>query len=314
MDSRIREIEQWVAEAKAGLDDCGRDAYLNKLYLLDAEIRAVIKENGIPDAVSPRRQPGSVRRLVTAALPIAGSLSVLVLLAATVYLAIQQRAPVHEVPVISAAPAPATEANPADESPLMVLGYVPASISGEEILGPGWSPADEVSIDTPPKQVTEQPAAAQPARENSPAPVIMAAAPPNTNINGNPVVPANLATDLIALAPAGGNPVPAARPPAGNSNTATGSTSFMNSELEHTVAAKFSYFPESGDEPEIEVNKTKEQLGSQILGQKVDEPSVDSVDSSDATEEASVDNSEPELDSTALAKLLEEKISKRSQR
>ncbi len=45
MDSRIREIEQWLDEAKTDLQDGGREAYLRKLYLLDAEIRAVIKNN-----------------------------------------------------------------------------------------------------------------------------------------------------------------------------------------------------------------------------------------------------------------------------
>jgi hypothetical protein len=45
MDSRLREIEQWLDEAKSDLKDNGQEAYLRKLYLLDAEIRAVIREN-----------------------------------------------------------------------------------------------------------------------------------------------------------------------------------------------------------------------------------------------------------------------------
>ncbi|MCB1217051.1 hypothetical protein KDL44_06645 [bacterium] len=61
MDSRIREIEQWLDEAKNDLQDGGREAYLRKLYLLDAEIRAVIKENDplpeIKQASAGRRAP-----------------------------------------------------------------------------------------------------------------------------------------------------------------------------------------------------------------------------------------------------------------
>ena len=62
MDSRIREIEQWIAEAKQDLGECGQEAYVKKLFLLDAEIRAILRENGIlPGAVSPRTVlPGAV--------------------------------------------------------------------------------------------------------------------------------------------------------------------------------------------------------------------------------------------------------------
>ena len=63
MDSRIREIEQWLDEAKNDLQDGGREAYLRKLYLLDAEIRAVIKENDpLPEmqASAGRRAPRAI--------------------------------------------------------------------------------------------------------------------------------------------------------------------------------------------------------------------------------------------------------------
>ncbi len=324
MDSRIREIEQWVAEAKAGLDDCGRDAYLNKLYLLDAEIRAVIKENGINPAVSPRRKPGSVRHLAPMALTVAGSLTVLVLLAATVYLAIQQGAPgqtLPPAPIVTAGADPAAT-QPATAAPVVdgpwALAYIPASIAGEEILGPGWQPPAPVGA-TP----AELPAVAaneQPAPSPASSPVMAAApAPGKTTPGGKPQpAKANMATSLVALAPTGQPaPAPVASQPAGNgggTGTGTASTAFLDSGARHTVAAKFSYFPEAGTEPETPINQTKEQLGNQILGTKTETPVVDNVDNSDTAKEASVDNPEPELDSSALAELLEEKISQRSKR
>jgi hypothetical protein len=85
MDNRLREIEQWVAEARDGLGDGGREAYVRKLYLLDAEIRAVIKDSGIlPQADSPRPATSLVRHLSSLALPVASA--VVVLAVATVYL------------------------------------------------------------------------------------------------------------------------------------------------------------------------------------------------------------------------------------
>lgn len=85
MDNRLREIEQWVAEARDGLGDGGREAYVHKLYLLDAEIRAVIKDSGIlPQVVSPRPATSLVRHLSSLALPVASA--VVVLAVATVYL------------------------------------------------------------------------------------------------------------------------------------------------------------------------------------------------------------------------------------
>lgn len=86
MDSRIREIEQWVAEAREGLCDGGREAYLRKLYLLEAEIRAVIKENGVlPEGLSPAAQGERVRRYHPPALAFSAAASVLVLAAASFY-------------------------------------------------------------------------------------------------------------------------------------------------------------------------------------------------------------------------------------
>lgn len=86
MDSRIREIEQWVAEAREGLCEGGRDAYLRKLYLLEAEIRAVIKENGVlPEGLSPALREERVRRFHPSALGFSAAAGVLVLAAASFY-------------------------------------------------------------------------------------------------------------------------------------------------------------------------------------------------------------------------------------
>lgn len=84
MDSKLREIEQRLAKAKAGLIEGGQDDYLQQLYLLDAEIRTVIKENGIlPKAFSPRPRPNTVQRLAIPATEFGMSFGA-VLLAATI--------------------------------------------------------------------------------------------------------------------------------------------------------------------------------------------------------------------------------------
>jgi hypothetical protein len=89
MDSRIREIEQWVVEAKHDLGERGREAYLEKLYLLDAEIRNVIRENGVqPGAASPQPAARRVRRLhATPAFASPAAFGVLLLAVTAVYFA-----------------------------------------------------------------------------------------------------------------------------------------------------------------------------------------------------------------------------------
>jgi hypothetical protein len=89
MDSRIREIEQWIAEAKHDLGERGREAYLEKLYLLDAEIRNVIRENGVPpQSASPRPAVRRVRRWhAPQALASGAAFGIMLLAASTVYFA-----------------------------------------------------------------------------------------------------------------------------------------------------------------------------------------------------------------------------------
>ena len=86
MDHRLREIEQWVAEARKDLGENGQDAYLEKLFLLDAEIRAVIRENGsLPAASSPGQAGGSVRRQSMLALSLGTTAFLAILAVATVF-------------------------------------------------------------------------------------------------------------------------------------------------------------------------------------------------------------------------------------
>jgi hypothetical protein len=88
MDSRIREIEQWVTEAKTDLGEHGREAYLNKLYLLDAEIRSVIRESGMQSATaSPQSAGRRVRRQHAFPVFASGALGVLLLTVSIVYFA-----------------------------------------------------------------------------------------------------------------------------------------------------------------------------------------------------------------------------------
>jgi len=109
MDNRLREIEQWVAEARDGLGDGGREAYVRKLYLLDAEIRAVIKDSGIlPQVVSPRPATSLVRHLSSLALPVASA--VVVLAVATVYL--RGGIPNHVNSILTARPESAQKNTP----------------------------------------------------------------------------------------------------------------------------------------------------------------------------------------------------------
>lgn len=309
MDSRIREIEQWVAEAKANLGDCGRDAYINKLYLLDAEIRAVIRENGIPAATSPGQQFGRVRRPMVPALPIAGALGVLFLVAATVYFAIQLTGdPSATAPGLrAAAPAPASGDAP------MVIGYIPNDIPGEEILLPGWMPNETAAV------IATAPAlapAVAPATETQP--VLLANQQPEPAAASTQPRPAgsgsaNTATPVLAVGPVPRLTTPVVIAAAG-SNTGAGSASFNGTELERTVSTKFGYFPETGGPLETPVNETMRQLANQLHGVNSENHSVDNVDSSNSAEDDSVDNSEPGLDSSALAEFLERKINQHTKR
>jgi len=301
MDSRIREIEQWITEAKQDLGESGREAYINKLYLLDAEIRAIIKEDGShPATCSPGQPAKQVRRFGLPATAVAAAVGVLLLTASTAYLIPQYLQnsvlPPQPQPVVrqaAAVPPPTTATK---------VAYIPSQIPGEEILPDGWSqPAAEISA---PEVASGKPAAGL---ANETAPVILA----NASLTGSSASPrpaavaasetvvpvddadSNQITSTayeaveIALAPS-----PADRPagPPPDSNISGGQASFGNG-VEHTVS-KFVYFPE-GEVP------------------NPNDESVDNGDNSEDTEAASInpiDEAMLELDELEISKRLKNKL------
>lgn len=151
MDSRIREIEQWVAEAREGLSDGGREAYLCKLYLLEAEIRAVIKENGmLPQGVSPRPVEKRVRRSASPALAFNMSVAlagVCVLAATTFYFV--RNAETRPNRYLTMQPRLASVSNPAASKSIPPTRKALAAIlaeRGEELLPDSWAPETESSF------------------------------------------------------------------------------------------------------------------------------------------------------------------------
>jgi hypothetical protein len=156
MDSRIREIEQWIEKAKTGLSDGGREEYVKKLFLLDAEIRAVIKENGnIPGVnYSPERRGRGARRFATNLAAAGAAVSVLVLAAAAAWFA----NPVSQAPA-KAGKGPANLA--ASEVPVVpvVAPHIPASISGEEVVVADWLDQQHPELLASAAAAGEQPAA-----------------------------------------------------------------------------------------------------------------------------------------------------------
>jgi len=167
MDSRIREIEQWIAEAKQDLGECGQEAYVKKLFLLDAEIRAILRENGIlPGAVSPRHREKRVRRFFTPALAL-GSVLGAALLTTTVYLF--YLAPAAN-PAAEYQPAVARAAveEPASE-PTLPPSRIPDSVNGESILlADGWQGPQDAPA---PVEVPAAPASTSPGTEPAAPPV-----------------------------------------------------------------------------------------------------------------------------------------------
>jgi hypothetical protein len=271
MDSRIREIEQWLSEAKQDLGECGREAYIRKLFLLDAEIRAVIKENGaVPEIGSPQSQAKRVRRLGSPALAL-GALGV-ALLTATVYF-VQPAVSVpfakrtqHETPRYTADAMDAAHSE----------AFIPREIPGEEILPNGWTPEiDQPALDQPsqeeaPTQETI-PAAAKP---NGPG-VVIAANIPATKTQPAAAKPAPVAipaaikrsagsqgaTDVVILAANTSNSKQAPRVANTASRSASmGSGSFAGGAETGMLSAshKFDYFPESGKLSPTPLNQAKD--------------------------------------------------------
>jgi hypothetical protein len=244
MDSRIREIEQWIAEAKHDLGECGREAYINKLYLLDAEIRAIIKEDeSLPAANSPRQRGNIVRRFSLPTTAVAAAVGLLLLTASTAYLTAQPAASwlvAFTQPAESSQPRPAAAATQPSLSP---VGYIPSRIPGEEILPAGWQPPVTAQANSPSEPGASAAiilaAADQPAVSNSSAqpaaadPGSVATEPAAVEVPA--AIAANQATE-IALA-SFENPNPRTNAGAGKPNINSLTTS-LGGEVEHTIATE----------------------------------------------------------------------------
>lgn len=244
MDSRIREIEQWIAEAKQDLGECGREAYINKLYLLDAEIRAIIREDGsLPAANSPRQQVNNVRRLSLPTAAIATAVGVLLLAASTVYfIAVPVAAPILASNQ-SAAGASGLKPSLESQPEIIPAAYIPRQIAGEEVLPFNWEPTAEYTV----AASAPRPAAAGQAEliaANLPTEDSPAAAPAESSGRHTGVVPAARpaigpayeATEIALAATSqpeqpvvqGPREVPAANP----------HTTAMGGEIERTIATE----------------------------------------------------------------------------
>ncbi len=169
MDSRIRELEQWLAEAKRDLGECGQEAYLQKLYLLDAEIRAVIKANGAQTGMdspspagrpvrgqTPARQGGPASMRLALTLGVSGVALLAAATVATRLPALQggsgllARLSGGRSTYIANSGQPETGldlSRAGQSSTTPPAGFIPASIPGEEILPVGWTPAMEELAD-----------------------------------------------------------------------------------------------------------------------------------------------------------------------
>jgi len=241
MDSRIREIEQWVVEAKTDLGECGREAYLRKLFLLDAEIRAVLKDNKgiLPETVSPRRQAKRVRRFSTPTFAMGGVLGALLLTASTVYLSglpnflASRQAPT--VPAGQTAPAVERGANASIADANLGVPSGTFSLPPGEILLESWIPDEAMPASDSAPSTTERllASAAGPAGESAPAKPAPGTAPamqPSAGKTGpvGQTTPAaspagSDATSVVIVAALPGTP---SKPAASNRSGGSSSSSF----------------------------------------------------------------------------------------
>jgi hypothetical protein len=311
MDSRIREIEQWIAEAKSDLGECGREAYLRKLYLLDAEIKAVLKDNHgiLPETASPRLREKRVRRFPTPSLALAGIAGVLLLTASTVYL----------TPLLLAQRAAHSGAGPAG-SPIMANAdrgtgrHVPSLPAGEVLVTDDWRPpvastsgrstlllADAASPAATTSAATGLLAAGKPAGSKAPAAVKPAAGGnlPRTGFTGN------TATAVVVLA---GLPAPGSRPVKVRPTATRGSSSSYGA-YDAIISHEAGYPSEEEFRQDFAVNLTKEKTkqaartsrDGQQPAEIVLDGDVDNVNNKKSTEDGDVDK----LDADALKATLE---------
>lgn len=259
MDSRIREIEQWVTEAKTDLGEHGREAYLNKLYLLDAEIRSVIRESGMqPGTASPQSAGQRVRRKHAIPVFASGALGVLLTAVSTVYFAFPGLGLPYARGVHAAAP-PAAE-----------RVYLPIP-SGEELV---IDPAGVLHLTTLPGSPSEEKAGEKtPSNEQASAdgaavspvsskPSALAQTPPQmpVTIPASHKVAANKAADKQPMQQLASAAVPAESSPVAEKPTVASVTP----PLERSAAGQ-------SDADAVQVIPA-------TAGAAVDKPLVDSVD------------------------------------
>ena len=314
MDSRIREIEQWVDEAKRGLDECGREEYFRKLFLLDAEIRAAIKDSGcIPEAASPQRQVKRVRRLANPGLILSGAMGILLLAATTVYFNGPQ---LTSAPAMANAARGTVQANPTTYDPRLDRGHIPASIEGEEIIpfelllaaaAQAQQPAGDITL--PPGQAALglgtapgiKPGVMADAKQGLAKPVT-ATTPQAKGKSGSTRGPS---VELVAMNSTAGK-APAA------ANTAHNGASYDGGAFNGTIASlkdtsPYAYFPESDTETES-VNQAKDKAGKLAKkGAKDAEVVVETpVEKTSDNESEDADK----LDAEALKEKLEKRFNK----
>jgi hypothetical protein len=303
MDSRIREIEQWVAEAKSDLGECGREAYLRKLFLLDAEIRAMLKDNAgiLPEAVSPRPREKRVRRLTTPRLALAGVAGTLLLAASTVYLA--------QNGLWASTPGPSTlAAAPATHNLALAASHNPRLPDGEILITDGWEP----------------PAGSLPGPQS---PLVMASLPglplgPVDNVGMGPVAPGGAKpAGAVPTAPAAaGTPgtnqatsvvlasLPVRTAPASHPAT-SGTGASTGFQFDAVISREVHYPSEDEFRNSFAVNETKDKAqqalkasgDGKLPAQITPEQPVDDVDNNESTADENVDKLDPE----ALKELLE---------
>jgi hypothetical protein len=311
MDSRIREIEQWIAEAKSDLGECGREAYLRKLYLLDAEIKAVLKDNHgiLPETASPRFREKRVRRFPTPSLALAGMAGVLLLTASTVYLTpllLAQRAP-HP----GAGPASSLSVANADRGS---AGRMPSLPAGEVLVTDDWRPpvsevpsqstwllADAAASAATTSATTSLLAAGKPAGQKAPAAVKPA---PGGNLSRTSLT-GNAATAVVMLA---GLPSPGSRPVKVRPTATRGSSSSFGA-YDAIISHEAGYPSEEEFRQDFAVNLTKEKTkqaaktstDGQLPAEVVLDGDVNNVNNKKSTEDGDVDK----LDADALKATLE---------
>ena len=300
MDSRIREIEQWVAEAKHDLGSCGPEEYYRKLFLLDAEIRAAIKQSGcLPEAASPQHQAKRVRRFFNPSLALTGAIGVLFLAATTVFFNYPY-APVAPVMANTAPPVVTSSYDPRNDR-----GHLPnpASIGeGEElipeaVLMAGLSQEEQpvqtmpaVESGVKPSTLPLQLASVKPGQLKAPAAAKQSgAAQPTTGH----------APAVVILA---GNISPAKTQPMANKQP--GGTSTDSGAFYGATVSRFTHFPEGEGKDDDPGNRAKEQTNKVAKAAKgskgasghdivVADP-TDNVDNSNDKDDEKVDKLDPE--------------------